>query len=240
MCKKNVCLVAALVICTGVGLAAALVLVLRHEPHFYRGCAVPAGPSRKDLSTHFVKNAAQLFNDAKSRDGKWRHSFTEAQINSFFEEDFVRLGEADNLQKYGVESPRILFEENKVRLAFRYNFGLLSTVVSYDLRLWLVPREPNTIAVQILNRRLGALPLSSQALLSELVEVARRHGINVETTLYRHEGHPVAILRFQGDGPRPTTSLHCLKVSPASLTIAGGSVEAEPMPEVKGLAPSAH
>ena len=131
-----------------------------------------------------------------------------------------------------------MLDDNRLRLAFRYGSGFWSTIVSYDLRLWLVPREPNTIAVQILSRRLGALPLSPAALVGELTELARRNNFNVETTVYRHEGCPVVLLRHQFDGQRPNTSLHCLHVHPASLTIAGGSSDPEPPAPPEKSAPA--
>jgi hypothetical protein len=243
MRKKNFYLLLLTLALVGASTAVALGAVLRHEPTFYERAQVPAGAERKKLSDSFFNGVAQLLADVtKNRDGgKWRHSFTEAQINSFFEEDFVRWGEADNFRKHGVSAPRILLEDDKLRLAFRYGTGFWSTVVSYDLRLWIVPREPNTIAVQILSRRLGALPLSSQALLSEMAEVARRHNINMETTLYRHEGYPVALVRFQSDGSRAPTSLHCLKINAASLIVAGGSSDgdAPACPDKKCPTPSA-
>jgi hypothetical protein len=229
MRKKNILLVALTLLFVASGLVGAATLALQHEPNFYHRCQVPASAERKELSETFFRNAVQCWADvAKNRDGgKWHHAFSEAQVNSFFEEGFLRLGEAEELQKHGVTAPRVQFEDNKIRLAFRYTLGPVSTLVSYDLRMWLVQREPNTIAVQVLSRRLGALPISAQGLLSEIAEVARRHNFNIETTLYRHEGHPVVLVRYQADGPRAVSSLHCLKVSPASLTIAGGSRDSD-------------
>jgi hypothetical protein len=230
MRKKNLYLVTVTILVVLSSVGGVLALLLQHEPTFYQRCHVPPSAERKELSDAFFRNAAQLWADvSKNRDGgRWRHAFTEAQINSFFEEGFLRLSEADEIHRHGVSGPRVQLEDNKIRLAFRYNLGPFSTLVSYDLRVWLVPREPNTIAVQILARRLGALPISAQGLLSEVADVARRHNLNFETTLYRHEGHPVVLVRYQADGPRPVSSLHCLKLSSASLTIGGGSMDGEP------------
>jgi hypothetical protein len=205
--------------------ALAAAVALRHEPHFYRERLLPASAERKKLSEALLNELAQLWADVKHRDGKWRHSFTEAQLNSFFDEDFVRLGEADNLRKHGVTDPRIQLEDDKLRLAFRYGKGFWSTIVSYDLRIWLVPREPNTLAIQVLNRRLGAMPISSGALLGGLTDLAKRNNFNIEATVYRHEGCPVVLLRYQYEGSRPNTALQSIKVNPAHLSITGGSAE---------------
>src|SRR5581483_12177467 len=129
MRKMNVLLLVSTLILGGGAFAGGLVVALRHEPNFYRHCAAPAGLERKKLSELFFKEAAQLWADVNARDGgKWRHAFSEAQINSFFEEDFVRLGEADNLHRHGVSGPRVMLDDNRLRLAFRYGSGVWSTI----------------------------------------------------------------------------------------------------------------
>ncbi len=201
----------------------ALTLLLKHEPNFYRRALVTPGQGRKDMATacmgRFVELVA-LWTDGK---GDWEKSFSEAQLNSFFAEEFVRWGDADNLRRQGISEPRIVIEENRLRLAFRYGRDFWSTVISYDLKLWLAPRDANVICVEIQGRHAGAIPLAAQALLNEISETASRKG--VEVTWYRHEGNPVALIRFQADRTRPTAQLRRLDVRPGMITLGGVSLE---------------
>jgi hypothetical protein len=237
MRKRKMCLLCGFTASVVFTLFTAVVLVLKHEPTFYGRSYVPASPERKQLSTQFVNRFGQLMVDVGVDRGTWNYSFSETQLNSFFAEDFVNYGEADNLRKLHISEPRLLIDDDHVRLAFRYGHGLWSTVMSYDLKVWIVPREPNVLAVEVLGRRAGALPISSQTMINELAELASRH--NMEVTAYRHNGHPVALIRFQADRARPTTILQCLKLEPGNVTVAGTSPDALPSAKAPtALAPS--
>jgi hypothetical protein len=223
-------------------LTAALVagagLALKHDPHFYHAGDFPPSSERKHLSIKFVADFAQMLADARVADQKpWEVSFTESGINSFFQEDLVSLGEAENLRKLGISEPRVAFEQDRIRFAFRYGSGFWSTVVSYDVRVWAVPNEPNVLAVKFLGRRAGALPISVQSLLAEVTELAARQ--NIEVSAYRHEGHPVALFRFQADQAHPTAHLSCVRSEPGKLTIRGACGTAAGSARVaKALAPA--
>jgi hypothetical protein len=210
-------------ISTAAALAAVLVLgglILRHEPNFYRTRIVEPGPERKALSTKFINDFAQLCLDLKGNgpDG-WHFAFSEAEINSFFQEDFLSQGDVENLRKVGISEPRIAFVDDGIRFAFRYGSGLWSTVLSYDLRIWAVSKEANVVAVELRGRRIGALPMSSQALLTELTEIAAKY--NIEVTSYRYEGHPVAVIHLTADQLHPTAQLKCLHVTPGVMHVDG-------------------
>ncbi len=195
-------------------------LLVRHEPHFYRTRQVEPGPQRKQLSTKFANDFAQMLLNVKNGGaGGWHFAFSEQEINSFLQEDFVTTGEVDNLHKLGITEPRVAFEDDCIRVAFRWGSGFWSTVLSYDLRVWTVAKEPNVLAVEIRGRRIGGLPVSSQALLTELTDLAARN--NIELTAYRHEGNPVAVLRFQAEMARPTAQLKCLCIKAGELNIGG-------------------
>jgi hypothetical protein len=204
------------------GSAAAAAVSLKHEPDFYSRAAVPTGPKRYETSNEFVTR--DLFPFIASFDGggghsKWRFTFTQEQINSFFEEDFVRWGDAKTLRDAGILQPRVEFLKDEIRVGFRYGDGPLSTVLSYDLKVWLVKGETNVLAVEILRRRAGALPIPTQQLFKELTELGQRHNIEIEW--YRHEGNPVAIIRFQSDRPRHIAQLLKIDVAPGSLSFQG-------------------
>jgi hypothetical protein len=156
----------------------------------------------------------------KDRQEQWDCNASEAQLNSFFEEIFPTLGEGESLRKLGMGSLVVNLEDDRMRLAFRYGSGFFSTVVSYELKIWLVPKEANTIAVEIVSARAGALPISSQSILQQLSEYGRKQ--NKKVNLFRHEGHPVAVIGLQADqDPHPKWILTTVEIHPNALMIRG-------------------
>lgn len=225
--SRWILLIVALGVLGGLGGLGAL---LKHEPGFYRRAAVPPGQERKTLSAACLGRFTQLLNCLNDGYGKWDIKMSQGQLNSFFDEDYVRLGLAKDFAKHGISEPRVLLEEDRLRLGFRFGTGLWSTVVSYDLRLWLAPRDVNVVAIEILGRKAGALPLTTQALLKEITEVAKRR--NIDVSWYRHEGNPVALVRFQADRPRPTFQLQRLDLRSGFFNIGGVSLE--PLQNLEG------
>jgi hypothetical protein len=204
----------------GLGLAA-LAIALKHEPNFYRQNQVAPSTARTELAYAFTRNFGQMILNRKQE--TWGCVASEAEINSFFDEVFVQRGEAEDLSKVGISSPSVTLEEDHIRLAFRYGSGWFSTVISYDLKVWLVPKEPNVIAVEIQNARAGAVPISKQSILHQLSEFARKQ--NFKVTLYRHEGNSVALVDLQGDQQQPKSILTTLKVSTSRIAISGKTLE---------------
>lgn len=233
---KQLLLIALIVAIVG-SVGSVLAVLVRHEPTFYVRNEVPEGKERKELSTAYLGQAAKLITyllDSPSE--PWQITFSEAQINSYFLEDFVRLGDAENLRKSGITEPRIRIEKDRMRLGFRYTTAVGSAVCSIDMRVWLVPKELNVFAVEVLSYHVGALPFSVQSLRDDITALVRRQ--NIEVTWYRHEGHPVALLRVQSDRPRPTTKFLRLDTQPGAVTVGGMSLELPPSAAVKkALAP---
>jgi hypothetical protein len=233
--------------------------VLRHEPHFYRIREIEPGAERHERSSKLFNDFTQfVLNFAFDPDG-WHGEFSEVEVNSFLQEDFINWGEAANLCRLGVSDPRVAFDGERIRMAFRVGSGFWSTIVSYDLRVWAVPREPNVLAVQVLGRRIGALPISTQSVVTDLADLAARHNAEmriggqaggklpnwaqaqqrlgtVEVTPYRYEGCPVALIRFQADQAQVNLQLKCLRVEPGMLKVGGrctrdvAPVAANPLP----------
>ncbi|HZZ78672.1 MAG TPA: hypothetical protein VFE62_09145 [Gemmataceae bacterium] len=203
----------------------ALGVTLKHEPNFYQQCQVPEGDARVFLANQFLSNFGQMMADISARqDENWRCQFTEKQLNSFLDDTFPKLGEGEGLRKMGISSPAFMLEDDRVRLAFRYGSDWFSTVVSYDLKVWLVPKEPNTIAVEILSARAGAVPISSQSLLHQLSEFGRKQ--NKKVSLYRHEGNSVAVIHLQADqDPHPKWLLTALQINHTGVSIHGRTPE---------------
>src|SRR5262249_38998119 len=156
----------------------------------------------------------------------WQASFTEAQINSYFEEDFLTSRVAEKLLPEEVAAPRVAIEQDKIRLAFRYGTPPWSTIISIDFRVWLAPKERNVIVLELQSLHAGSLPISAQSLLEQLSEVVRKR--NIDVMWYRHNGNPAAVLRFQSDQPRPTVQLRQLELRNGLLRLVGRSIRAAP------------
>ncbi len=213
----GLCGIAAILI--GVGLTA-LGVTVKHVPNFYTQSQVEPGDARTFLANEFLSNFTQMMLLINGRQEKWDCIASEAQLNSFLEELFPQLGEGESLRKLGMGSLVVTLEEDGMRLAFRYGSGLFSTVVSYELKIWLVPKEANTIAVEIVSARAGAVPISSQSILHQLSEYGRKQ--NKKVNLFRHDGHPVAVIGLQAEqDPHPKWILTAVEVHQNGLVIHG-------------------
>ncbi len=201
------------------GSALILLWLVKYEPHFYHRSAVAEGPQRKKLSSDFWVQAGKLGSNftPNADGGPDDFVFSEAQINSFLQEEFSRWPDAAEYQNRGISAPRVSIDKDRLRLAFRYTTSLLSTVVSLDLRIWVVAKESNLFAVEILNRHVGAMPISAQSLQEEISALARSR--KLEVTWYRHEGHPVALLRVQGSRNLSSAWVNRIDMEPGKLTI---------------------
>lgn len=238
MRRKTVLLSAGLAGFLLASLGGLLYLVVRHEPGFYGRCEVPPGPERVKLSLAFLNQFLNLLGKADGGSGEWEVAFTEAQLNSYFEEDYIRHGVDKALRAHGVSAPRITIEPGRVRLGFRYGSDPWSTIVSMDFNLWLPTKSPdvNVVCLEILGRKAGALPVSSQSLLELISEQARK---DIEVTWYRHEGNPVALLRFQYNRPRPSFQLRRLELRPGMIVIGGLSPDEKRLASAPAKAPPA-
>jgi hypothetical protein len=224
--KKKTLLLAGVGLLLTVGILAGLVSMVQHEPGFYLRAGIAPGKARQDMSLACFGGFVTLGNKwADGGNEKWDVTFSESQINSYFQEDFItRHKLAEVFSKQGITEPRMVLENDKLRLAFRYGTPPWSTIISYDMKLWLAPNEVNVICIEFLGRHAGALPIATQSLLNEISEVASRNGF--EITWYRHEGNPVALVRIQqNDHSLTPAKLRLLEVRQGWIAIGGVSQE---------------
>lgn len=201
-----------------------LVYLVRYEPRAYVEALVPPGEHRKQKSREFLTEFTQWISYVTGGgpdDNGWNVRFSDEQINSYFAETFVTSGLEKQLLPDSISQPRVLFDQDTMRVAFRYGKGFWSTIVSVDMKAWVAKDEPNVVALQLVGFHAGALPISAQSLLEPVIEVGRQHGI--EVSWYRHESYPVALLRFQADQPRPTLELLAVKIEQGAISIQGRS-----------------
>jgi hypothetical protein len=208
------------------GAAAGLFMLVRHEPDFYVKNALPPGKERTQRSGKFFEEFVQFCSDVRDY-REWNARFEEDCINSYFDEQFVTSGLAEKVLPEGITAPRIAIEEDRFRLAFRYRLGPVSSVISIDMRMWLTPKEPNVVALELQGLHAGSLPIAAQSLLEQISEAARQN--NIEVTWYRHRGNPVALLRFQADQDHPTLRLDHLVLHKGLIEIQGRSSDSAPL-----------
>ena len=220
MSRRSLLLAIAIFICLTCAVGATLWMLVRYEPRLYLQAAVPPGEERHHLSEQCQKELMELYNSVSNPDEQeWGHSFTDSEINSYLAEHFVQSHLNEHLLPEGVSEPRLVIEPEKIRLAFRYGTGLWSTVVTIDLRVWLVKGEPNVVALKLVGFHAGALPISAQSLLESITKTCQDNGIGVDW--YRDDGAPVAVLRFQAEQPHPTLELETIKLEPGAIHIGG-------------------
>jgi hypothetical protein len=236
MRRKSVIMAVGIAIVLLAAVVGVLALLMRHEPAFYQERAVAPGNTRKQQSSAFLQNFTLVLSAAKNGDD-FNATFTEEQINSYFQENFITSGFAKNLLPENISAPRLAIEPECIRLAFRFGSMPWCSIISIDWRVWLAPKEPNVVVLELQGLHAGSLPISAQSLLEQISDIARRN--NIDVTWYRHNGNPVALLRFPTDA-RSTVQLHQLQLSSGKLTIVGRALENLPRASRPGFAPHAN
>ena len=122
---------------------------VKHEPNFYRQTQLPAGEVKKQIGLECSRKFVQMVLDKNAKKEDWGCEVSEAELNSFLSEVFPDKGESEGLGKLGISAPSVVLEDkNHLRIAFRYDTGWFSTIISYELKIWLVQKDPNVIAVE--------------------------------------------------------------------------------------------
>jgi len=215
-------LVAVVLLLAGVGTA--LVVMARHEPAYYQRGSIAGGAERRRLSKDFLAEFYQLWNAVQGEDQpSWAAQFMTEQINAFFQEDFLLSRMDDKFLPDNVSKPRVAIDGDRLRVGFRYGSGGWSTIITIDMRLWVAKGEINTVGLELLGLHAGALPINTQSLLEHVSEVARRN--NIEVSWYRHERHPVALLRFGADQPRVSLQLQRVELQSGKMIIQGRCID---------------
>jgi hypothetical protein len=227
MRHKSFWLAVGIVIFLATGAGSALAMLVRHEPSFYHRCAISPGPERVKSSGEFVNEFTNRLLGGVLDKRQWDARFSEQQINSYFQEDFVDKHNEENPLPAGMSEPRVALDTDRIRVGFRYGTGIWSTVITIDVRAWLVAKEANMIALEFRSLHAGAIPISAQWLLERVSDSARQR--DIEVTWYRNQGHPVLVLRFQAQRTSPTFQLLKLKLQDGMLLIAGRSLDSSPL-----------
>jgi hypothetical protein len=117
-------------------------LSLTYQPSYYRDIVSLPHDQSEAKAKHFVAQSLQLRNDI-CNEPTWEAVFSDQEVNAWLAEDLVTHF-ADQLPPE-VHDPRMLFEPDRVILAFQLEKGGVQSVITVVAR----PRVPaaNTVAL---------------------------------------------------------------------------------------------
>jgi hypothetical protein len=199
-----------------VGIPVAVWLSLTYQPSYYRAMVLQSRTQRAGKARKFVAQSLQLRNDI-CNEPSWEAVFTDQEVNAWLAEDLVSHF-ADQLPPE-VNEPRVLFELDRITLAFQLRQGGVQSVITVVAR----PRVPegNTVELTLEKIRAGILPVPADNVLDRIIEYARCHGIDVEWT--RREGYPVVFMRYRPNFERDDVRLEELQIRTGQIRLTGRS-----------------
>jgi hypothetical protein len=208
----------------GLGVLAAIPIgawfSLTYEPYYYRAMVGLSREQRAGRAKKFVAQSIQLRNDI-CNEPAWEAVFTDQEVNAWLAEDLVTHF-ADRLPPE-VNEPRLLFEVNRIILAFQLRQGAVQSVITVVAR----PRVPggNTIELTLEKIRAGILPVPADHILDRIIEYARSHGVDAEWA--RKDGFPVVVMRYTPHIAREDVQLEELQIRDHEIRLAGRSDRAK-------------
>ena len=189
---------------------------LTHQPRFYRAMVrVPRAQVQAEAKS-FVAHSLQLRNDIVN-EPTWEAVFTDQEVNAWLAEDLVTHF-ADVLPPE-VHEPRIVFDVDRVTLAFRLDQGPVRSVI------WVVARarvpEENVLALTLEKIRAGVLPVPAEKILERITRHAWSQGLDLR---WERDGDlPMAIIRYTPHGERDDVVLERLQIGGGRIRLAGRS-----------------
>lgn len=208
-------------IALGLGVLASTLVVgtwlcLTYQPSYYRDIVLLPREQRAGKAKKFVAQSLQLRNDI-CNEPTWEAVFTDQEVNAWLAEDLVTHF-ADQLPPE-VNEPRVLFELNRITLAFLLKQGAVQSVITVVAR----PRVPggNTVELTLEKIRAGILPVPADNVLDRIIEYARYHGVDAEWT--RKDGYPVVLMRYTPNVEREDVQLEELRIRAGQIRLAGHS-----------------
>lgn len=205
-----------------VGLAALLPLAgwlsLTHQPSYYRRMMSQSisHDQLEQQAKRFVAQSLQFHNDIRN-EPTWEAVFSDQEVNAWLAEDLVTHF-ADQLPPE-VRDPRVLFEMDRVILAFRLERSGVDSVITVVARA-RIPSD-NTVELTLEKIRAGILPVPADGVLDRITEIGRRHGVDV---LWKKvEGYPVVQLQYQPNLAREDVRLEDVEIRSGRIRLAGRS-----------------
>jgi hypothetical protein len=201
---------------------AGLGTALKQEPAFYMNPAMthpqPDDPTRASETLTRLSDLKKAAEGTGPAEPEWGGRFTAEDLNAFFREDPA----TNNLvepQLGGLTAPRVSIEGDRLLVAARYGSGFWSTVVSVELRAWVIADEPNLFAIELVSLNAGVLPLTKRWFMERLNTFTNNHTLSI--SWFRNGDRPVAVCRWMPHQSRPTNLLRTIAIGNGQLEIAG-------------------
>jgi hypothetical protein len=199
-------------VCVPFGLWASLT----HRPKFYRPDVGESKEVLEEEAKHFVKQSLQLRNDI-ANEPTWEAVFSDREVNAWLAEDLITHF-ADQLPPE-IHDPRIMFETDRMTLAFGLDQGPVRSVI------WVVARprvpEDNVISLTLEKIRAGALPVPPDRIIKTLSDQAKRSGLDI--TWSKDGDLPVATIRYRADRTRNNVVLERVHIRGGQIKLSGRS-----------------
>ena len=177
---------------------------------------MPRGGTSSAEAKSFVKQSLQLRNDI-ANEPTWEAVFTDGEVNAWLAEDLVTHF-ADQLPPE-VHEPRVMFEADRVTLAFGLDQGPVRSVI------WVVARphvpEENVVSLTLEKIRAGALPVPPDRIIKTLTEQARKNGLDI--TWSKDGDLPVATVRYRADRSHNDVVLERIRIREGQIQLTGRS-----------------
>jgi len=209
-------LIALLLVC-----AAGLGLLLKQEPDYYTRDTTlqpqPTDPARASVAQTKLLELQSALELPKPAAGEWLTTLSDEELNAYLREDpnTWNLVAPALAPLYDL---RLGMEDDILVVGARYGTGTFSTVVWAEFKLWLIPTEPNLVAVELLNLRAGAIPLNKNWIMDRMGKFAVGRGADV--TWYRGENrNPVGVFRLRAKLSQPDVLVTLLSVAEGQISI---------------------
>jgi hypothetical protein len=195
-------------------------LSLTYQPSYYRAMTRSSRADRADRAKKFVAQSLQLRNDI-CNEPTWEAVFSDEEVNAWLAEDLITHF-ADQLPPE-VDEPRLLFELDRITLAFQLRQRGIHSVITVVAR----PRVPegNTVELTLEKIRAGILPVPADNFLDRIIDYARTHGVDVQWS--RKDGYPVVVMRYTPNLDREDVRLEEVQIGNGQIRLAGRSDRAK-------------
>lgn len=190
--------------------------LLTYEPQFYRAAAAVPRAQRQEQAKRFMAQSLQLRNDI-CNEPHWEAVFSDQEVNAWLAEDLVTHF-ADQIPPE-VHEPRVVFEADRVVLAFQMDQGPLRSIITVVARV-RVP-EQNVIELTLEKIRAGAVPVPADSIIEKITHKAQTHGFDITWT--HVDNVPVAVIRYTTDLSRTDVVLEHVHVRNGEIRLAGRS-----------------
>ena len=220
------------------GLIAGLVWLAIEEakkiPEFYAQVLKQDPVAAQKAGQQFERNLVKLQNAAR-RIRPWKVEFTEQQVNGWFSSDLPE--KFPDAIPTAISSPRVVFHDDEIKLAFKYEFRGATGYVVLLADLFCTD-QPTEIGVQIRDVKTGFVSLPVGPWMDRVADSIRKAGIPI---YWKQDGEtPVAIFTLPDHIRAHATNeviVEAISLKDKRLIIAGKTKRSKPAGQEKDSKP---